>query len=217
MAKIGRRHKAGTGRMMHKAHAVVAKQPSKSARAERVSSTLGTPAASFARDSASQTHPPSFGSNAHVDFDGIEAMDIDEDAFAVTKGNKPRGPASARKAKSRAVNKIAAAIKSSGNKCQQVLALRDTLAHPTIIKIAKSAGFESELQRVAMFNMSQQSRFLATAMETDKSKARATDDKRFLPNLCWLLLPHHQNQERFQVCSPMLQHWAFPRHLDGIF
>ena len=163
---------------MHKTCAVVAKQPSKSARAERVSSTLGTPAASFARDSASQAHPPSFGSNARVDFDGIEAMDIDEDAFAVTKGNKPRGPASARKAKSRAVNKIAAVIKSSGNERQQVLALRDTLAHPTIIKITKSAGFESELQRVAMFNMSQQSRFLATAMETDKSKARATDDKR---------------------------------------
>jgi hypothetical protein len=89
----------------------------------------------------------------------------------VTKDNKPHGPASARKAKSRAVNEIAAAIKSTGNESQQVLALRDTLLHPTIIKVAKSAGFESELQRVAMFNMSQQSQFLATAMEMDKSKA----------------------------------------------
>jgi hypothetical protein len=136
-------------------------------------------ASSSARDSASQKpSPPSFN-NVRVDFDGIEVMDIDEDAFAVTKDNKPRGgPASARKAKSRAVNEIAAAILSTGNEHQQALALRDTLAHPTVIKIAKLAGFESEQQRVALFNMKQQSRFLVTAMETDKSKGRATDDKR---------------------------------------
>jgi hypothetical protein len=178
MAKIGRHHKAGPGHRKHKAHAVVAKQTTKAARPEQESSSVGTLAASFAKDSASQTHPPSFRNNACADFDGIEAMVMDEDAFAVTKDNKPHGPASARKAKSRAVNKIAAAIKSSGNESQQALALQDTLVHPTIIKIAKSAGFESELQRVAMFNMSQQSRFLATARETDKSNARATDDKR---------------------------------------
>jgi hypothetical protein len=64
---------------------------------------------------------------------------------------------SARKAKSRTVNEIAAAIKSVGNERQQVLALRDTLAHPTMVKIAKSAGFESKLQKVALFNMKQQS------------------------------------------------------------
>jgi hypothetical protein len=135
---------------------VIAKQTTKAARAERVSSTLGTPASSSARDSASQTHPPSFN-NAHVDFgDGMEAMDIDEDAFVVTKDNKLRGPASARKAKSRAVNEIAAAIKSTGNERQQALALRDTLAHPTVIKIARLAGIlESDLQRVALFNMKQ--------------------------------------------------------------
>jgi hypothetical protein len=66
-------------------------------------------ASSSARDSASQKpSPPSFN-NVRVDFDGIEVMDKDEDAFAVTRDNKPRGgPASARKAKSRAVNEIAA-------------------------------------------------------------------------------------------------------------
>jgi hypothetical protein len=176
MARIGRRHKAGTGHMKRKTRSLVAKQAT---RPERVSSTLETPAASSARDLlVSQTRPPSFN-NARVDFDGIEVMDIDEDAFALTKDNKPRGgPASARKAKSRAMNEIAAAIKSTGNESQQALALRDTLAHPTMIKIAKSAGFESELQRVALFNMKQQSRFLVTAMETDKCKGRATDDNR---------------------------------------
>jgi len=60
MAKIGRRHKAGTGAMKHKARAMVAKQNMKATRPERVSSTLETPAASSARDSASQTRPPSF-------------------------------------------------------------------------------------------------------------------------------------------------------------
>jgi hypothetical protein len=75
-------------------------------------------ASSSARDSASQKpSPPSFN-NVRVDFDGIEVMDKDEDAFAVTKDNKPRGgPASARKAKSRAVNEIAAMFPERLHQC----------------------------------------------------------------------------------------------------
>jgi hypothetical protein len=56
------------------------------------------------------------------------------------------------------VNKITAAIKASGNEGQQALVLWDTLSHPKVIKIVKSAGFElSWVQSVAFFNMRQQS------------------------------------------------------------
>jgi hypothetical protein len=133
MARIGRRHKAGTGDMMRKARcSMVAKKNVKATRPEQESSTLETPGAPSVRALAAQAHrPPSFN-NACVNFDGIEAMDIDEDAFAVTKNNKPHELASARKAKSRVVNEITSAIKSSGNERQQALTLRDALSHPKL-------------------------------------------------------------------------------------
>jgi hypothetical protein len=61
----------------------------------------------------------------------------------------------ARRAKSRAVQKIVAAVKAVGTKQQQALAFQAATCYPKLQSIAKSAGFVATATSSAEFNVLQ--------------------------------------------------------------
>jgi hypothetical protein len=89
-----------------------------------------------------------------------------------------RSVVAARRAKSRAVQKIVAAVKSVGTKEQQALALKDAACHPELQSIAKSAGFAATAAySSAEFKVCQMEKMVRRAVSTKTKEGRPNDDK----------------------------------------
>jgi hypothetical protein len=84
-------------------------------------------------------------------------------------------------AKSRQVAKICNVILNENiSEPQQLLSLFEAASHPQLRQIFKSAGLNasSETMKVAIYNENQRRKMIKKASKTNKSRGRATEDKR---------------------------------------
>jgi hypothetical protein len=82
--------------------------------------------------------------NQHINFETIQAEELNFDAFRKNKKGNNRQPRAAKKAQERATSNILQAIEDAGTQPKQALALHKALLKPAIQLVAKMADFKAE-------------------------------------------------------------------------
>jgi hypothetical protein len=151
-----------------------------------VTDKFASPPLAISTQAAGTSSPPAIVNNPRrlnsvtIQFNDMPPpVPVNVHAFSEKKGSTIlRSVVAARRAKSRAVQKIVAAVKSVGTKEQQALALKDAACHPELQSIAKSAGFAAAAAYFsAEFKVCQMEKMVRRAVSTKTKEGRPNDDK----------------------------------------
>jgi hypothetical protein len=114
--------------------------------------------------------------NQTIDFTKVASIPINQEAYSQRKDGTERTVLAARKAIARDVTKITSAINSVEDVEHRVLALHKALCHPSMREVAKSAGFDPVVCKVAKFNTEQMSKVLQRSRDVSSAKSRGSED-----------------------------------------
>jgi hypothetical protein len=147
-----------------------------------VTDKLASPPLAISTQAAGTSSPPPIGNNPRrlnsvtIQFDDMPPpVPVNVHAFSEKNGSTILcSVVVARRAKSRAVQKIVAAVKSVGTKEQ----LKDAAYHPELQSIAKSAGFAATAAySSAEFKVCQMEKMVRRAVSSKTKEGRPNDDK----------------------------------------
>jgi hypothetical protein len=144
---IGRRRKAGTRDSTTSSRALCAGQANSTSNNQLAASAAALVVTS--PETVARMPPPGQKladafNNQIIHSENVHSFKPNQNAFNHSKKGQPLSAASARKAKSRAVRDIVAAVKNAGSLHHQAVALKGALIHPEIRRVGKSIGFVGE-------------------------------------------------------------------------